>query len=1419
MTRCDDCQDLLLDHLYGLIDGPEADAVAAHMAECPACAAARDRAAREQQLFARAATSRFPEVRFDPPADPEPAAAPKPPLMLPAHVATPVVPAPPPPARTWPAVLGWAVAASLLLAVPAASLRQSRLDTAVAAAREAAASAAVSHASASRELAEAEARTPRPAAAPEDPAAVARRETDDALARLFEEGKQVARAERERKLSVQVTGPTAVQPGAPNDFTVVLHDRRPGGGSHLVEAQVRDGKDKVLFQQRIDDRKNDRHAVRLPADLWSKAGPDADLSLVIATVDGKTGQRTEMLDQFRLLGPVYTTQLATDRPLYRPGERLYFRSLTLDRTSFRPPDHEQVMRYELRDPAGRVVPGATLTGATEPVRDAAGKVEPVAGPDGRPVRGVGCGAFDLPADLPAGEYTLLATETRHPAGYRPAAPASRTVAVRPYPADKLVKTLGYGGASFAGGDTVAAWCEVRDGGGPVAGAAVDPLVTVDGKALRLPTVHTGADGRAAFRFTLPPEVAVGDARVRADVRAGGLSETVVRPIPVVGRAVRVEFFPEGGELVAGVPCRVYLRASTPLGRPMDVRGVVTDGREVVARVETFTDPAHPGANRGLGAFTFTPKANAAYRLKLDRPAGAFEPVLAGPPPTAPAALAGPAGVAASRTGFPLPAVRSDGVVMTIPDGVGVPGRTFTVKLWSVGTPRNLVVGAYTRGRPTDTQRVTVEPGKPAVIALAGGPDPRGGVTRVTVFEEPAEVAEGRGDLKPLAERLVYRRPGEELKLDGQLKAAAGPLAAGGEATLSVRAADEKGRPAAAVLYACVTDAAAAGGPDGARDRLLTTHFLLAGEVQKPDDLEHVDFLLTDAPRGAEALDLLLGTQGWRRFAEQSPAQFTHNRKVPDGDAARLVMLNGQSPTRIDALADREQRRVYETLWPQYEAARLKLERVEARPPAAGPVDVPVTPTAATDALRKATAERAALAARERAAAEELAVEAADARERAVVGAWLVGGCGVVLALVAVAFRGRRLPFAAGAGAACVLSVVLAFPPSESHTFSQAGTVAGPERPPAPTAAVPDRPMPEPTAKDEKTEQAPALVPPAPQPNPALTVQATPAPPGGPPKADAQLDRGVPAGGGLGGAGGRGTGTFGTSNVAAPVPPALTPVPAPAPAVAPTANDGHRMIPNAAEPEGRVESGVGGLPMARAASAPAPGAAFRPSFAPGRATVGSLATPTAPDAVGGFSAAERDKAGDYGWQLAKQRPADVLKALEGSKRYPLDFNRRNAAKAPLADAGSGVADRPATADCVAEPQKRLAERAARLRQPFDDLAPLPGAGAAARQLDAAAAALVRKAVPRVPPLVVREYAHLALPHNATTDPDGDVLSPDTVLWQPLLVLPGDGKADLRFRLNGDSATYQIIVAGHTLDGRVGAVHLTVPVVPDVPAATK
>jgi hypothetical protein len=81
-----------------------------------------------------------------------------------------------------------------------------------------------------------------------------------------------------------------------------------------------------------------------------------------------------------------------------------------------------------------------------------------------------------------------------------------------------------------------------------------------------------------------------------------------------------------------------------------------------------------------------------------------------------------------------------------------------------------------------------------------------------------------------------------------------------------------------------------------------------------------------------------------------------------------------------------------------------------------------------------------------------------------------------------------------------------------------------------------------------------------------------------------------------------------------------------------------------------------------------------------------------------------------------------------------------------------------------------------------------------------------AVPAITPLIVRQYA---APRPGSSDAV-TFDEADTLLWQPVIVLPADGKATLGFTLGSAPGGYQVMVAGHTLDGRIGAVRGLIPV---------
>jgi hypothetical protein len=85
--------------------------------------------------------------------------------------------------------------------------------------------------------------------------------------------------------------------------------------------------------------------------------------------------------------------------------------------------------------------------------------------------------------------------------------------------------------------------------------------------------------------------------------------------------------------------------------------------------------------------------------------------------------------------------------------------------------------------------------------------------------------------------------------------------------------------------------------------------------------------------------------------------------------------------------------------------------------------------------------------------------------------------------------------------------------------------------------------------------------------------------------------------------------------------------------------------------------------------------------------------------------------------------------------------------------------------------------------------------------------VRLSPAPAPPMVVREYAHKR-PTSGPEETRRDFA--ETLLWQPVIVLPRDGKATLKFDLSDAINGYRVLVAGHTLDGRIGAATGTIEV---------
>jgi hypothetical protein len=484
-----------------------------------------------------------------------------------------------------------------------------------------------------------------------------------------------------------------------------------------------------------------------------------------------------------------------DKPLYQPGETVWVRTTEVVTASLAPDTREYGPRgftYELVSPRGSVV-------ATKRVKKEGG---------------VAFNDFELPVDIEGGEYTLRVVSGL---GQQ----ESRTFVVNTYEAPRFKKTLEFLRKAHGPGDTAAATVEVKSATGePFAGRELTGILTLDGQELPRVKVKTDAKGAAVMAVALPATIERGDALLTVLVEDAGITESITRRVPIIVQRLKLSLFPEGGDLVAGLPSRVYFSAETLLDKPADIEGVLVDDRgQAWTRFTSF--------HNGLGRFSFTPSPGRSYSVEVTKPAGVKER-------------------------FPLPLVKEQGCTLRTFDDFKGEAERVAVAVHCTEA-RSVVLASVLRDVRVAGATAKVEPGVATVVHL---PHPkRQGVARLTLFNEA---------LEPLAERLVYRNWRQDLRI--QVTPDKAGYTPRGEVVLSVETKDGAGKPVAAELGLAVVDDTVLSFADDKTGHLLARTYLepeLPGKVEEPNF-----YFRQDEPKAPVALELLLGTRGWRRFEWQ-----------------------------------------------------------------------------------------------------------------------------------------------------------------------------------------------------------------------------------------------------------------------------------------------------------------------------------------------------------------------------------------------------------------------------------------------------------------------------------------------------------------------------------------------------------------------
>ncbi|HYO56404.1 MG2 domain-containing protein [Archangium sp.] len=521
----------------------------------------------------------------------------------------------------------------------------------------------------------------------------------------------------------------------------------------------------------------------------------------------------------------YLTFVSTDKPLYRPGEQVMARGLVLEALSRRPHPGGLPATIEIRGPKGDVV-----TSARVQTQDA--------------VWGY---AWTVPSDLAGGEYTLKVT---YP--WTGEAPAERKFDVRAYRAPRLKSQIEFLRDGYGPGDTVTATLEVkRAEGGVPAGAKVTATALVDGATAARVQGTVNEKGLCTVSFKLPANIERGEGSLAFAIEDGGVVETAAKTLPILLQTLDLALYPEGGDLVAGLPSRVYFQAKTPAQKPADLAGSVIDlaTGQVVAAVRS--------EHEGRGRFELTPKAGARYALRIDEPSGI-------------------------KKTFALPEVKAKGASLRSSEDVVPAGKPVALSVTLSGVRK-----AKLTLSKREVEVASSEVGPDGKVTL--DPKDADGVLVATVWDD---------DGRPLAERLVFRQPAKALAIE--VRTDKKSYVPGDTVQLTARTTQD-GKPVSALVMLTVTDDAVLELLEK-RDQApqLPVMVLLEPEVKELADAQV--YLDEKNPKAKLAVDLLLGTQGWRRFALADAVSFV----AQHGDLARralAVRVPGVSPDFDDAIPE------------------------------------------------------------------------------------------------------------------------------------------------------------------------------------------------------------------------------------------------------------------------------------------------------------------------------------------------------------------------------------------------------------------------------------------------------------------------------------------------------------------------------------
>ncbi len=319
--------------------------------------------------------------------------------------------------------------------------------------------------------------------------------------------------------------------------------------------------------------------------------------------------------------------------------------------------------------------------------------------------------------------------------------------------------------------------------------------------------------------------------------------------------IDLQFFPEGGDLIAGIPAQVAFKAIDPDGVHVDVKGTIYDSTN--KKIADFKS-----SHLGMGTLILSPAGDISYY----------------------AILAGDAG----KHKYSLPEVRPEGFSMMV-NNLKSKGVDLLIKtspkyhdavFYLIARMRGVIYHKYKGRFQNRVTRVEIPKSKL--------PD---GVLQITLFDDKGQ---------PHCERLVfinnYQNPVINIRTSGS------SFIQGQNSSVWLNLRDQDGKPIRnAALSVSLTSTQWV--PYNKYQDNISTHLLLNNDLK--GCIENPGYYFADDSRDRQrALDLVMMTHGWRRFSwrdlleEEKPVFKYHHQQYLSVAGKAVLKSNGKPASNI-----------------------------------------------------------------------------------------------------------------------------------------------------------------------------------------------------------------------------------------------------------------------------------------------------------------------------------------------------------------------------------------------------------------------------------------------------------------------------------------------------------------------------------------